>query len=159
MPVATLSKPDSSSLESATALTAAPDRGRAAQGLTGDARLRAVPPWLRHERSLRRGPHDRAPECSEDTLLVNTTISATRPGRTEQQHPPSPTLETRTHVRRVGPVDRLALRLGLALVAWSRRPREFDSRDRQVRRLANARATERRERSQERLQHLLLPPR
>lgn len=90
---------------------------------------------------------------------MNTTIAATRPGRTEQQHPPSPTLETRTHVRRVGLIDRLALRLGVALVAWSRRPRELDSRERQVRRLENARATERRERSQQRLQHLLLPPR
>ena len=47
---------------------------------------------------------------------MNTTMTATRPGR-QQQHPPSPALTTRAPARRVGRVDRLALRLGVALVA------------------------------------------
>jgi hypothetical protein len=89
---------------------------------------------------------------------MNTTISTTRPGR-PYQHPPSPTLETRAPARNVGLVDRLALRLGVALVAWSRRPRLLDDRDERARRVRAAQATERRERSMQRSALLTLPPR
>ncbi|OYX58828.1 MAG: hypothetical protein B7Y93_01165 [Micrococcales bacterium 32-70-13] len=89
---------------------------------------------------------------------MNTTLSTTRPGR-QQQHPPSPTLETRAPARRVGLIDRLALRLGVALVAWSRRPRLLDDRDERARRVQAAQAAERRERSMQRDALLTLPPR
>lgn len=51
---------------------------------------------------------------------MNTQL-ATRPGR--QAHPPQPgrTLEAQS-VRRVGPIDRAAMHLGVALIKWSRRP-------------------------------------
>ena len=89
---------------------------------------------------------------------MNTTMTATRPGR-QQQHPPSPTLDTRAPARRVGLIDRLALRLGVALVAWSRRPRDLDSRDRLARRVEREISTEQRERQAQRLMLQLLPPR
>ncbi len=89
---------------------------------------------------------------------MNSTMTATRPGR-QQQHPPSSPLENRAPARSVGLVDRLALRLGVALVAWSRRPRELDSRDRRARRVERELSTEQRERQQQRLALLLLPPR
>ena len=41
-------------------------------------------------------------------------------------HPPQPT--TTTAARRVRPLDRAALRLGLALITWGRRPRPADVR-------------------------------
>jgi hypothetical protein len=89
---------------------------------------------------------------------MNTTMTATRPGR-QQQHPPSPTLTTRAPARSVGLIDRLALRLGVALVAWSRRPRELDSRDQLARRVQRELSTEQRERQMQRQLQLLLPPR
>ncbi len=89
---------------------------------------------------------------------MNTTLSTTRPSR-QQQHPPSPTPNNRAPAQRVGLIDRLALQLGVALVAWSRRPREHDSRERQARRIANARATEQREAAQQRMLLQLLSPR
>ena len=89
---------------------------------------------------------------------MNTTVTAARPGR-QQQHPPSTTLTTRAPARRVGLVDRLALRLGVALVAWSRRPRELDSRDQLARRVQRELSTEQRERQMQRQLQLLLPPR
>ena len=48
---------------------------------------------------------------------MNTTLSA--PSRLD--HPPQQQLDPRPQ-RRVGPLDRLALRLGLALLLWARRP-------------------------------------
>ena len=48
---------------------------------------------------------------------MNTTLSAT----SRHDHPPQPQLDARP-VRRVGLLDRLALRLGLALLLWARRP-------------------------------------
>jgi len=52
LPVATLSKPDSSPLESATALPAAPDRGRTTQRPRATCAACAHrPPPPRHERS------------------------------------------------------------------------------------------------------------
>ncbi len=89
---------------------------------------------------------------------MNTTL-ATPVGRTEHQHPPSLTSDASWQRHRVGLVDRLALRLGVALVAWSRRPREFDSRDRLARRVERELTTEQRERQMQRLMLQLLPPR
>jgi len=89
---------------------------------------------------------------------MSTTLSTTRPGR-QQQQPPSPTHGNRASARRVSLIDRLALRLGVALVAWSRRPRELDSRERRALRVDNVRATERRELAQQRLLLQLLSPR
>lgn len=89
---------------------------------------------------------------------MNTTMTAARPGR-QQQHPPSPTNTTRAPARRVGLIDRLALRLGVALVAWSRRPRELDSRDQLARHVQREMSTEQRERQTQRLMLQLLPPR
>ena len=55
---------------------------------------------------------------------MNTTVSTT-PGRLD--HPPQPRPEpaperSRRRPRRVGPIDRLALHLGVALIQWGRRP-------------------------------------
>ena len=47
-------------------------------------------------------------------------MNAVQTAPRRQLHPPSPTERT---MRRVGLVDRLALRLGLALIMWGRRPR------------------------------------
>lgn len=88
------------------------------------------------------------------------TVS-TRPGHTEQQHPPSsPTIVgAPRRANRVALIDRVALRIGVALVAWSRRPRVLDHRDRQQRRLHTTRATEQRERAMQRAALLTLPSR
>jgi hypothetical protein len=43
-------------------------------------------------------------------------------------HPPQP-------ARRVGFIDRTALRIGIALVSWSRRPVALDSRERRAARI------------------------
>lgn len=84
----------------------------------------------------------------------------TRPGRTQQQHPPSSTLTVAPRrTQRVALIDRLALRVGVALVAWSRRPRTLDSRVERERRVTIARATEKRERAMHRSMVQLLPPR
>jgi len=45
-------------------------------------------------------------------------------------HPPQSTRTPGTHaVRRVGPLDRAALHLGMALIRWGRRPLAVDVRD------------------------------
>lgn len=56
-------------------------------------------------------------------------------------------------VRRVGPLDRLALHLGVALLKWGRRPRLVESRERRATRVEHALARLERERSAERLLH------
>lgn len=57
------------------------------------------------------------------------TQLATVPGR--HDHPPQPVHSPQPHaVRRVGPLDRAALHLGLALVKWGRRPVRVDQRER-----------------------------
>jgi len=56
------------------------------------------------------------------------TQSATLPGRHE--HPPqSVAVVAERPVRRVGLLDRAALRLGVALIMWGRRPVRTVSRD------------------------------
>ena len=78
------------------------------------------------------------------------------------QHPPSPAsipARSRAVARRVGLIDRLALRVGVALVAWSRRPRLLDERAEREQRLRLERSTAERERHWQRLALQLLPPR
>jgi hypothetical protein len=60
---------------------------------------------------------------------MNTVLS-TRVDEQHRQHPPSAHAGERGNVRanRVGPLDRVALHLGLALITWSRRPRKAASR-------------------------------
>ena len=60
--------------------------------------------------------------------------------------------------RRLTPADRLALRIGLALVLWARRPLAPEP-EALRRRAAHARAIEARRNEAERAHRLLLPPR
>ncbi len=79
---------------------------------------------------------------------------------TTAQHPPSPAgITPRPAIRRVGLVDRVALRLGVALVAWSRRPRLLDDLDERARRVRLEQSTVARERQWQRQALHLLPPR
>lgn len=81
---------------------------------------------------------------------------------TTAQHPPSPASipsRSRPHARRVGLIDRIALRLGVALVAWSRRPRVLDDRVVQERRTHRELSIIERERQWQRMAMQLLPPR
>ena len=56
------------------------------------------------------------------------TRLATLPVR--QEHPPQPTTTSGSYpVRRVGPLDRAALHLGVALIKWGRRPVKVDPRE------------------------------
>lgn len=89
---------------------------------------------------------------------MNSTMTTAHPGR-QHQHPPSPPRPARVRARRVGLIDRLALRLGVALVAWSRRPRELDSRESQARQVTHELAAERRTRHEQRQLLTMLPPR
>lgn len=81
---------------------------------------------------------------------------------TTAQHPPSPASipsRPRPAARRVGLIERIALRVGVALVAWSRRPRLLDDRAERERRGRLARSTAQREQQWQRLALQLLPPR
>jgi len=78
------------------------------------------------------------------------------------QHPPSPAsipTQPRREARRVGLIDRIALRVGVALVVWSRRARVLDDRAYRARRRQQTRAIEHRELQWQRLALQLLPPR
>lgn len=78
------------------------------------------------------------------------------------QHPPSPAsipARSRAAARPVGLIDRLALRVGVALVAWSRRPRLLDDRTEREQRLRLEQSRAERERQWLRLALQLLPPR
>ncbi len=87
---------------------------------------------------------------------MNTTLSTVSDrleNPIEQQAAP------RFERRRVGPLDRVALHLGVALVAWSRRPRTIESRERRARRFEQYIARLERERVAERELLLRLPRR
>ncbi|WP_162942813.1 hypothetical protein [Cryobacterium soli] len=59
------------------------------------------------------------------------TQLAPRPGR--HDHPPQPVPHPEPRpVRRVGPLDRAAMHLGMALIAWGRRPVRTPRRERPV---------------------------
>ncbi|MGV3733440.1 MAG: hypothetical protein ACO1N6_08580 [Microcella sp.] len=85
----------------------------------------------------------------------------TRADRTAQ-HPPSPAsipARPRPTAHRVGLIDRIALRIGVALVVWSRRARVLDGRAHRARRVQQSMAVEQREQQWQRLALQLLPPR
>jgi len=87
---------------------------------------------------------------------MNTTLT-THPGR---QHPPQQVERNDEHlVRRVGLVDRFALHLGVALIAWGRRPSVVASRERRANRVEQQLARLERERQHERTARLSLPVR
>lgn len=81
---------------------------------------------------------------------MKTTL-ATVPVR--QEHPPQPTTESYP-VRRVGPLDRAALHLGVALIKWGRRPVKVDPRE--LRRLTEETESARRQHEELRDQFLAL---
>lgn len=58
---------------------------------------------------------------------MNTTLTAA----SRHDHPPQQ-LQPTQRVRRVSPLDRLALRLGLALLIWARRPARVARTERYV---------------------------
>jgi len=90
----------------------------------------------------------------KESTTVNSTLT-TLAGRTEQheQHHQQPT-ELVVTVRRVNLLDRTALHLGVALVKWSRRPLELETRERRANRAEQHLARLAREREAERLRYL-----
>lgn len=77
---------------------------------------------------------------------MNTTLTTHR-----HQHPPSTVTVPVQHVaRRVSLLDRVALRVGLALVVWSRRPLTAPSREERARHVEQQLDTVARERTFER---------
>lgn len=71
----------------------------------------------------------------------------------------SPSVSPPLFVRRVSLVDRLALRLGVALITWSRRPLVLESRERRAHRVERELARLAREAAAERALRLTVPPR
>jgi hypothetical protein len=84
------------------------------------------------------------------------TVQATTERRL--QHPPQPARRPQS-VRRVGLLDRAALHLGVALIAWGRRPLAAESRERLASRAEQRQARLAREQAAERWLHLNLPRR
>lgn len=82
---------------------------------------------------------------------MNTTLSTTF-GR--HGHPPQPVRLS----RRVSLLDRAALHLGVALIAWGRRPLAVESRERRATRVEQHVARQGRERAAERWFRLNVPP-
>ena len=89
------------------------------------------------------------------------TALSTAPGRSGQpaHPPPTPRIAAPRQARRVSLIDRAALRLGLALITWGRRPLELESRERRARYAEQYLARLERERLARRWQGLNLPPR
>jgi hypothetical protein len=86
---------------------------------------------------------------------MNTTLSTAR-GR--HDHPPHESVQYQPSLaRRVGPLDRIALHLGVALIKWGRRPMPIESRERQANRVELELARLAREASAERSIRLSLP--
>ena len=76
-----------------------------------------------------------------DHTLTNPTVAEQR--STDTQHPPSPAVAQPTRVRIP---DRIALRLGLALITWSRRSSTPETWERRASRIEQELAREARER-------------
>ncbi len=85
---------------------------------------------------------------------MNSTLS-TAPERLD--HPPQPAAVRQP--RRVDLLDRVALRVGLALIRWGRRPRPVESRERRAGRIEQQLGRIDRERAAERILRLTVPPR
>jgi hypothetical protein len=62
---------------------------------------------------------------------MNTTLATREP---RPDHPPLTPTEPH-QARRVGLVDRIALRVGIALITWSRRPLVLETRERRATRV------------------------
>lgn len=62
---------------------------------------------------------------------MNTTLATREP---RPDHPPLAPIESH-QARRVGLADRIALRVGIALITWSRRPLVLESRERRATRV------------------------
>jgi len=75
---------------------------------------------------------------------MSNTITPVRRRATQDQHPPSRSAEQPVRVRLA---DRIALRLGLALITWSRRSRTPETRERRATRVEHELAREARERA------------
>ena len=88
---------------------------------------------------------------------MNMTLSRA-PQRVD--HPPQSQRSPDEHlVRRVGLADRIALHLGVALIAWGRRPSVIASRERRANRVEQQLVRLDRERQWERTARLNLPVR
>jgi hypothetical protein len=86
---------------------------------------------------------------------VNTTLSTTE---SRHEHPPQPIAQAQP-TRHVSLLDRVALHLGVALITWSRRPRDYESRERRANRIEQQLARAAREREAERTYRLTLAQR
>ena len=92
--------------------------------------------------------------------MSNTTSTTQHTATLEAPHPPSQPTSTSTSPRtRARFVDRLALRLGLALITWSRRSRTPESWERRSTRIEQELARETRERAAQHLALRTAPPR
>ena len=87
---------------------------------------------------------------------VSTTTTADQTRSTPTQHPPS---RAAAQPSRVHIPDRIALRLGLALITWSRRSRSPESWERRASRIEQQLAREAREHDALRRALQLGPPR
>jgi len=85
---------------------------------------------------------------------MNSTLS-TAPKRLD--HPPRRPVAQQP--RRVDLLDRVALRIGLALITWGRRPRPVESRERRANRIEQQLSRLDREHAAERSLRLTVPPR
>lgn len=91
---------------------------------------------------------------------MNITVTDTRNQQANRlhEHPPQPvSLEERREVRRVGLIDRIALHVGIALVAWGRRPLSVETRERRANRVELHLAALERELAAERMRYLSTP--
>jgi len=85
---------------------------------------------------------------------MNSTLS-TAPERLDHARQPAAVRQP----RRVDLLDRVALRVGLALIRWGRRPRPVESRERRANRIEQQLGRIDRERAAERILRLTVPPR
>jgi len=87
---------------------------------------------------------------------MNTTLSTV--DRRHEQPPNQVGNQPSTRIR-VGLVDHVALRVGIALITWGRRPLAVESRERRANRVEHQLARLARERANERQLRLNLPVR
>ncbi|GAA1690758.1 hypothetical protein GCM10009792_08460 [Microcella alkalica] len=87
---------------------------------------------------------------------MNTTT--TRPSHSQSVRPSHPRGRS-VPARRISPIDRIALHVGVALVQWSRRSTVAVQHDRRATRVSQELAREQRERAMQRTMLLTLIPR
>ncbi len=91
---------------------------------------------------------------------MNTVVTSTRnPEETRlHEHPPQHNLTVYAHeLRRVGLLDRAALRVGVALITWGRRSALVESHAPRTQRVGLHEALRERELAAERMRHLGTP--